>query len=249
MVSRRTVDYVDLSGKFRLNSFDYHKQYSHFYAHRLREMTTLLLSCAEDHWGKNYSIKKLCDLREEQTDTCIIIGTIYKHQAHKPSILREISEENQLAPQPPREHYADLEDKLILEDELQRVRLYGKVDGRYGFGNSMRCLGSIEEDGRFDVEEMLYYESGPQKPLPTYGYSRKLVLISGINYGQSVDNIDALNLFQHWLCGNIFGKPSSDIVRVIMLGIQYEHQQKNVKAHLYNLVALVTMKQWKRYNH
>uniref|UniRef100_A0A0A1WFC1 DNA polymerase delta small subunit n=1 Tax=Zeugodacus cucurbitae TaxID=28588 RepID=A0A0A1WFC1_ZEUCU len=219
MLSRSNSVYEDLSSKFRLTSFDYHKQYSHFYAHRLREMTSLLLPLVEEHWSNNYTVKKLCDLREEQTETCIIIGTIYKHQAHKPSILREISEENQLAPQPPREHYAELEDKLILEDELQRVRLYGKVDGRLmASGIVCAVLGSIEEDGRFDVEEILYYEAGPQKPLSNKGYGRKVVLLSGINC-TGVDNcIDALNIFQHWLCGNMFGKPNSQIVRVIVAG-------------------------------
>ncbi|XP_018801563.1 PREDICTED: DNA polymerase delta small subunit [Bactrocera latifrons] len=219
MLSRSKSEYEDLSNKFRLTSFDYHKQYSHFYAHRLREMTSLLSPLAEEHWSNKYAVKKLCDLREEQTETCIIIGTIYKHQAHKPSILREISEENQLAPQPPREHYADLEDKLILEDELQRVRLYGKVDGRFmSSGVVCAVLGSIEEDGRFDVEEILYYEAGPQKPLPNKGYNRKLVLLSGINCTGADDYIDELNLFQHWLCGNVFGKQNSKIVRIIVAG-------------------------------
>jgi DNA polymerase delta subunit 2 len=46
----------------------------------------------------------------------------------KPSILREISEENQLAPPPSRSHYTDDSDILILEDEIQRIRLIGKIE-------------------------------------------------------------------------------------------------------------------------
>lgn len=49
----------------------------------------------------------------------------------KPSILRDISEETQLAPQPARFNFVDEEDKLILEDELQRIRLFGKLDVHY----------------------------------------------------------------------------------------------------------------------
>lgn len=46
----------------------------------------------------------------------------------KPSILRDISEELQLQPQPQLSNFADDSDKLILEDELQRIRLFGKID-------------------------------------------------------------------------------------------------------------------------
>lgn len=52
-------------------------------------------------------------------------------QQYKPSILREISEETQLAPQPPRYNFVDDSDKLILEDELQRIRLCGNLDLHY----------------------------------------------------------------------------------------------------------------------
>ncbi|XP_053954084.1 DNA polymerase delta subunit 2 [Anastrepha ludens] len=219
MGSRSKTEYEDFSSKYRVSSFDYNKQYSHFYAHRLREMTSLLLTRVEEQWGSSHSVKKLCELREDQTEQCIIIGTIYKHQNHKPSILREISEENQLAPQPPRKYYADLEDKIILEDELQRVRLCGKVDGRYlASGVACAVLGCIEEDGRFVVKRILFYEAGPQKPMRNYCQGRKLVLISGIDYSQVHNYVDSLNLFQHWLCGNVSGNSCTGITRVIIAG-------------------------------
>ena len=68
------------------------------------------------------------DLREENPEHCVLIGTLFKHQSLKPSILRDISEECQLAPQPIRDNCVDEADKLILEDELQRITLIGKVD-------------------------------------------------------------------------------------------------------------------------
>lgn len=68
------------------------------------------------------------DLREDQPEKCILIGTLFVHQKLKPSILRDISEETQLAPQPIRSHFVDESDQLILEDELQRIRLFGKMN-------------------------------------------------------------------------------------------------------------------------
>lgn len=56
---------------------------------------------------------------------------MYKDQKLKPSILREICEEAQLAPQPIKENFTHESDKLILEDELQRVRLIGNMDPDY----------------------------------------------------------------------------------------------------------------------
>lgn len=78
--------------------------------------------------GDKYPIKKLYELREETPDKCVLIGTLFKHQVLKPSILRDISEENQLAPQPPRFRFVDETDTLVLEDERQRIRLIGSMD-------------------------------------------------------------------------------------------------------------------------
>ncbi|XP_037928858.1 DNA polymerase delta subunit 2 [Teleopsis dalmanni] len=220
MTTRLKTNYKNLSNKFVIKPFDYQKQYSHLYAHRLAEMTALLSARAMEKWGADNTVKKLCDLREEQDETCIVIGTIYKHQAHKPSILREISEENQLAPQPPREYYADPDDKLILEDELQRVKLVGKIDTRImATGVVCAVLGNIEEDGCFNVEDLLYYESGPQKPLPKLSQSKIIVIISGLGQINNQNFSDALNIFQHWLVGNInCNEKNKQVVRVIIAG-------------------------------
>ncbi|XP_023299916.2 DNA polymerase delta subunit 2 [Lucilia cuprina] len=215
-----TQQYENHSQKFLIKSFDYQKQFSHLYAHRLAEMSTLMQKRAIEEWGSKVPIKKLCDLREDTEEECIIIGTIYKHQAHKPSILKEISEENQLAPQPPRENYSDPEDKVILEDELQRVRLHGKVRSEeMATGIVCAAMGLIEEDGRFDVQELIFYESGPQRPLKVKGTEQRfLILVSGLDWVQSHNYVDSLNLLQYWLRGNLLSGQKAKNVRMIIAG-------------------------------
>jgi len=186
MTNRLETKYENLSSIFRLKGHDYQKQFFHLYAHRLAEMTRLLTPLAQKKWGNKEPIKKLCELRGEQDVHCILIGTIFKHQAHKPSILRDISEENQLAPQPPRQNYSDPEDKIVLEDELQRVRLQGKLNGQLlATGVVCAALGGTDSDGFFNVEDILFYESGPQKPLAPIKRSRLLVLASGLDQLQA----------------------------------------------------------------
>ncbi|CAD7086276.1 unnamed protein product [Hermetia illucens] len=222
---RLIVPYVNKSSRFMLKSKNYGKQYAHIYASRLREMTELLKPIVEKKWGTEYKIKKLSELREENPDKCVVIGTLFKHQQLKPSILREISEENQLAPQPPRSNFVDENDKLILEDELQRIRLLGKVEV-HNLVTGVVCavLGYIETDGRFMVDDILFYESGPQKSLKTLEDSPLLVLISGLDLSSSDGLSMSLELFQHWLFGNIDGYgsgsdwESASIVRVIVAG-------------------------------
>lgn len=94
--------------------------------------------------GDKYKVKTTGDLREDNPEKCILIGTLYKDQALKPSILREISEEAQLAPQPIKENFAQESDKLVLEDELQRIRIWGKLEPQY-FVTGIVCavLGKI----------------------------------------------------------------------------------------------------------
>lgn len=66
--------------------------------------------------------------KDEYKETpCVIIGTLYKHQELKPSILKEIAAELQAVPQPPRLNYCSPKDTLFLEDDVSRVKLVGNV--------------------------------------------------------------------------------------------------------------------------
>lgn len=78
---------------------------------------------------------------------------MYKHQELKPSILRTLSEQLQLAPQPPRANYASFKDILYLEDEVLRVKLVGSHMNIQDVVTGVICavLGHKLENGSFSV--------------------------------------------------------------------------------------------------
>uniref|UniRef100_A0AAG5DK48 DNA polymerase delta subunit 2 n=1 Tax=Anopheles atroparvus TaxID=41427 RepID=A0AAG5DK48_ANOAO len=222
---RLKVPYQYKADGFHCHMKDFSKQFAFIYASRLDEMLKLLEARVQQKWGDDIPIKRLADLREECPQKCVIIGTLFKHQELKPSILREISEENQLAPQPPRSHYTNDTDILILEDALQRIRLVGKIDV-HSVVTGVVCavMGYEESDGRFFVEDFIFYEGGPQKPLKPLDSSPLLVLISGLNQSAAHDFSMSLELFQQWIFGNMegFGHghdwEAASIVRIVIAG-------------------------------
>lgn len=96
----------------------------------------------------------MSELEENEASKCILIGTIYKHQQWKPSILRELSDDHQLAPPESRDNYCSDEDVLYLEDEMLRIKLVGNVVDINEIVNGVVCavLGHEDKDtGVFEV--------------------------------------------------------------------------------------------------
>lgn len=78
--------------------------------------------------GEKFDLKKISELREDSREDCILIGTLFKNMMLKPSILKEIAEENLLAPLPPPQDYNDVSDEIVLEDDIQRIKLVGNIN-------------------------------------------------------------------------------------------------------------------------
>ncbi|XP_031618741.1 DNA polymerase delta small subunit isoform X2 [Contarinia nasturtii] len=222
-----TATFVDSSVRFQLKDkkTDYSKQFAHIYAQRLDQMRPLLQAKAAEKWGDKYPIKKMADLREDNPEKCVILGTTFVHQKLKPSILREISEETQLTPQPVRQNFADESDMVILEDEVQRIQLLGEFPvHQFVTGIVVAVLGYENDEGKFVVEDHMFYECGPQKPLKELTSSPLLVFVSGLDQSATHDFTMSLELFQQWLYGNLpnFDKDmdfeASNVVRVIVAG-------------------------------
>lgn len=125
-MERISLNYENLSKKFADQPKDYNRQYCSIYLVRLKSMEILLKREIEVKWGNKFPLCKLYKLSEEDYDKCIVIGTLFKNQKLKPSILKELAEANQLTPQPILSHFTDSSDVLYIEDELQRYEVLGE---------------------------------------------------------------------------------------------------------------------------
>ena len=166
-----------------------------------------VVKAVKEKYGDKVCIKRLSELDEiEDGKNAVVIGTLFKSQIYKPNILNEVGEENALTNEATEdkeemEKFIDESDELVLEDELQRARLYfdektakGLTVGQFVTGVVCGILGSMvpsEEKkggGKFKVEEMFFPQS-PPKANPSKSAlennDRYLAFISGLELNGS----------------------------------------------------------------
>ncbi|XP_026830594.1 DNA polymerase delta subunit 2-like [Ooceraea biroi] len=219
---RQPTEYEDLTGNFYDESNAFSMQYCHMYAIRLTELREVLASRVEAKWGK-VQIAKLAELEDFEGKECVIIGTLFKHQTWKPSILRELSEDHQLTLPEPRANYCSEKDQLFLEDEMLRIKLViGDADLKnYVTGVVCAILGHKDKHGSFVIKEWCFPGCVPRS-LPVQPKSKgKLIFLSGLDLAASSKKV-SLDLLADWIrgmAGNaVVQEEVTCVTRVIVAG-------------------------------
>ncbi|XP_043261760.1 DNA polymerase delta subunit 2-like [Colletes gigas] len=219
---RKQTEYKDLAKKFTSTKRDYSKQFAHIYAVRLAELRNVLIPRVQTKWG-SVPIVKLADLEKFEGQECILIGTLYKHQQWKPSILRELSEEHQLTAPCSRSDYCSEKDQPFLEDEMLRIKLVGEQVDIKNIVTGVVCaiVGNENNDGTFMVKDWCFPNCPPKTSLTKCTSTGKLVIVSGLDLSKSSESLGTC-LFVEWLCGmagNVkVQKDGASIVNLIIAG-------------------------------
>lgn len=222
--------------RFHLAKRDYQRQYFHIYSHRLNKMRPLVQEHVREQLGKDSDVKilSLCHLDQaEEGKPVVIVGTLFKNQSLKPNILNELSDEYGLLPPPP-SSYVSEDDDLILEDDLQRIKLRGDIDVQ-GLVTGIVCglMGQEKESGKFEVTKTFFPPLPPQIEWPVVAdKDRYVVFLSGLDLkDDSSSALSSLQLAIDWIVGEA-GEMSdqermSCVQRVILAGNSLSDSTRN----------------------
>jgi len=225
------LGYRNTGHQFRLGhgSKDYNRQFYKIYEARLAAMKPRVIKAAKERLGSSIIVKNLVDLKEDddgaREEDILIVGTIFKQQDRKPSILSELSEDGGLELEPAHTVYTSETDSLTLEDESMRVKLElgdSLKAGDIVNGVVAGIWGREVAGGKFSVKDVIYADiSAEQRNATEEDIS--VCILSGLELGgESAGWVGAAQLATDWLVGSVSGPSEqsniAQIERVIVAG-------------------------------
>ncbi|XP_011500495.1 PREDICTED: DNA polymerase delta small subunit-like [Ceratosolen solmsi marchali] len=221
---RQTAEYSDQTSQFSSENDNYTKQFARLYLKRIEELSSILKKKLLAKWGSDANLIPLSELGDQNGRRCAIIGTLYKYQKYKPSILQDLSDKCQLSAPEVKEDYCSEDDQLFLEDQTSRIKLTGsQVNVRESVtGVVCAVIGTENKKSTFEVEDWCFCGCPIQSSVSSNSTSSgKLVFISGLEFASNPPN-SALSLFIDWL-GGLLGnekvqRDQASVVRLVIAG-------------------------------
>ncbi|XP_060521771.1 DNA polymerase delta subunit 2 [Cylas formicarius] len=231
IAERLSAEYKNCSQQFTEQPVDYNRQYCSIYLARLKEFEPLLLKRISSKWNDHYPICKLHKLTEENYEKCVVIGTLFKDQKLKPSVLKQLAEANNLDPQPILAHFTDESDILYMEDEVQRYHIVGNInDKKLITGITCALLGRDVGKGKFEVEDHIFAGYREQIGRPLISESIFVLFLSGLDFFNHGNIIPNLQLLYYWLTGMLGDIDSvSKLCRIIIAGNSVRTEAEKIK--------------------
>ncbi|EMG46569.1 POL31 DNA polymerase delta small subunit [Candida maltosa Xu316] len=202
--------------EFFLNpgSRKYGNQYFSMYQYRLKNLKNRVYTNAMAKWGDGTKkidgqtiIKqdKILDITSNKL--CWVIGTVFCDAKYKLNILNDVEKgTDDVLPLEPVTYVDNDESAVVMiEDESGRAILHnqGFLDKNLLVtGCIVAVLGIEIQAGIFEIMDVVYPESAPQKPLPTQ-MEGKIALVSGLNIGEEGHYDLKLEILKQYLIGEL----------------------------------------------
>ncbi|CAK7900898.1 DNA polymerase delta small subunit [[Candida] anglica] len=234
----------DKDDVYKLNASNrtYERQFYSMYQYRLNTLKNRVDTNAMKKWGDgtkksaqgaSYITRKDKILDIKSGETCWVSGTVFCDLSKKLNILQDVEKgKDDTLPGVPKSYSDDKEEAVVmLEDESGRAILRSHSNDLLDLnllvtGCIVAVLGEEVQAGIFDIIDIVYPTTSPQRPLLPISSSssgtasKKIAIVSGLNMGNEEDI--KVELLSQFLGGELGGDKeielSSRINHLIIAG-------------------------------